>query len=88
MIVNEPDVWMANLADNTARHMVDPGPTFNCRLPMFAFDAEALRTKLGELEFGHELEFFRDNGAKQVDGPKLSLETKSFELKLDDSTLL
>jgi hypothetical protein len=56
MIINEPDVWLVNLADNTARHVVDPGPTFNCRLPIFATDEEMAKSKIGELEFGRELE--------------------------------
>jgi hypothetical protein len=87
MIVNEPDAWMVNLFDNTARHVVDSGPSFNCRLPIFAFDAEILKTKLGQLEFGSELEFFRSNGAKQVEGPKLSFEANYYELALDGSIL-
>lgn len=88
LIINEPDVWMANLLDNTARHIVDSGPTFNCRLPIFAFDAETLKTKLGELEFGRELEFFRNNGAKQVEGPKLSFPANYYDLKLAGNVLL
>ena len=87
IIINEPDVWMVNLQDHTARHVIDPGPTFNCKLPVFAFDADALKTKIGELEFGHELEFFRSNGAKRVDGPKLSFETNYYELKIEDTVL-
>jgi hypothetical protein len=71
LVMNEPDVWMVNLADNTAKHLVDQGPTFNCKLPIFAFDPEMAKSKIGELEFGRELEFFRANGAKPVDGPKL-----------------
>jgi hypothetical protein len=31
-VINEPDAWLINLADHTARHIVDRGPTFNCRL--------------------------------------------------------
>src|ERR1700746_704201 len=26
-IINEPDAWLVNLADSTARHIVDKGPT-------------------------------------------------------------
>ncbi len=87
IIINEPDVWMVNLADNTARHFVDQGPTFNCKLPVFAFDQDALKTKIGELEFGHEVEFFQKNGAKRVEGPKLSFETNYYELTIEDSLL-
>ena len=35
MIFNEPDVWMVNLLGKTTQHYVDPGPTFNCRMPIF-----------------------------------------------------
>ena len=34
LIVNEPDAWMVNLYNKSAQHMVDPGPTFNCKLPI------------------------------------------------------
>jgi len=88
VIINEPDVWMINLEDNTARHVIDPGPTFNCKLPVFVFDPEMLKTKIGELEFGHELEFFRSNGAKRIDGPKLSFDTNYHELKIEDTVLI
>ena len=30
LIVNEPDAWMINLFEKSGRHMVDPGPTFQC----------------------------------------------------------
>ena len=36
LIVNEPNAWMVNLATKTAQHTVDPGPTFNCHLPIFS----------------------------------------------------
>jgi hypothetical protein len=87
MIINEPDVWLVNLADNTARHIVDAGPTFNCRLPIFATDQETAKSKLGELEFGQEIEFFEANGAKSVEGPKLQFEANYYELTIGDSIL-
>jgi hypothetical protein len=87
MIINEPDVWLINLADSTAKHMVDTGPTFNCRLPIFATDQETAKSKLGELEFGRELEFFQANGATSVEGPKLEFEAKYYELTIGDSVL-
>src|SRR3954452_17590931 len=87
MVVNEPDAWLINLADQTAKHVLDTGPTFNCKLPIFAFDAETARSKIGELEIGHELEFFHDNGAKLVVGPKLEFEARYYELMIEDSVL-
>jgi hypothetical protein len=88
LIINEPDVWLVNLADNTAKHLVDKGPTFNCKLPIFAFDEETAKSKLGELEFGRELEFFETNGAVLVEGPKLEFKADYYKLKIGDSVLL
>jgi hypothetical protein len=34
-ITNEPDAWMVNLVTKSGKHMVDPGPKFNCHLPIF-----------------------------------------------------
>ena len=88
MIINEPDVWLVNLADKTAKHVVDQGPTFNCKLPIFATDPETLKSKIGELEFGRELDFFHSNGAKLVEGPKLeSFKANYYKLTFGDSVL-
>jgi hypothetical protein len=49
----KPDAWLVNpLADNNAKPLPDSGPTFNCRLPICAFDPETPRSKIGELEVG------------------------------------
>ncbi len=87
IVMNEPDAWLINLEDNTAQHLVDPGPTYNCKLPMFALSQEMLKTKIADLEFGRELDFFRSNGAKRIDGPKLSFEANYYELPIGDSVL-
>jgi hypothetical protein len=87
LVFNEPDAWLINLADQTTKHVLDPGPTFNCKLPIFAFDPETVKSKIGELEIGHELEFFHTNGAKLIEGPKLSFETNCYEMKIADSVL-
>jgi hypothetical protein len=76
LIVNEPDAWTVNLATKTAQHVVDPGPTFQCHLPIFSGPVpntsdEVDYAKLG-LEFGFELEFFKKMGAtRQAPGPVL-----------------
>ena len=86
-IINEPDAWLINLANGTAKHSVDQGPTFNCRLPIFAFDQEMVKSEIGRLEFGQELQFFRRNGAKLVKGPKLDFPTNFYELTIGDTAL-
>src|SRR5262245_8667997 len=76
LIINEPDVWMVNLFTKTARHFVDPGPTFNCRMPIFVEEhvesqSVDMRNPLSELEFGRELAYFKGKGATPKEGPVL-----------------
>lgn len=70
IIVSEPDVWVINLFDKSARHIVDSGPSFDAHLPIFDV-AERSKTKLSKLEFGRELDFFIENGAKKSVGESL-----------------
>jgi hypothetical protein len=92
MIINEPDYWMVNLLSKTARHGLDPGPTFNCRMPMFA-DAAPTSSgdeskKVMELEFGLEFEFFKNKGAAPQKGPVLQTkETMVYRVEVGDAAL-
>jgi hypothetical protein len=87
LVVNEPDVWVINLIDNTAKHILDPGPKLRCRLPVFALDEATAKGKIGELEVGREHDFFLANGATLVDGPKLMFKANYYELDIGDSAL-
>lgn len=92
MIVNEPDAWMINLTTMTAQHMVDPGPTTNCRLPIFGSAARDLpedeARQIAELEFGFELEFFKSKGAAPQQGMVLQTkQTTLYKLQFGDSTI-
>lgn len=75
MIVNEPDYWTVNLLAKTAQHSVDPGPTFNCHLPIFAYgnpkSLDDETKEIRKLEFGRELEFFESKGSVHEPGPVL-----------------
>ncbi len=75
LVINEPDYWMINLMSKTARHGLDPGPKFNCHMPIFAdVDVklpEDERKQITELEFGLEFEFFKSRGATPQQGPVL-----------------
>jgi len=91
-IINEPDFWLVNLATHTAQHAVDPGPTFNCRLPIFPSQTSRLPGDQGkqvaELEFGLELEFFKKRGAVAHPGPILQTkQTMEYQVELGDVTL-
>lgn len=46
-----------------------------------------VKSKLGQLEFGRELNFFKDNNARAVDGPKLEFTTNYYELTIGDAVL-
>jgi len=90
MILNEPDAWMVNLLTKTAKHFVDPGPTFNCHLPIFRGEQAAadLKNPLLELEFGQELGYFKRKGAAPKEGPVLQEKpTTVYALSLGDSQL-
>jgi hypothetical protein len=92
MIINEPDAWMVNLATSSARHMVGPGPTLNCRLPIFSNIASSLPENEGKqvlaLEFGQEYEFFKARGATpQSTGVQQGQETTAYILTFGESKL-
>jgi hypothetical protein len=92
MIISEPDVWMVNLADKSARHIVDPGPTFNCRMPMFAGLLQGLpedeSKQIASLEFGGELEFFKGKGATPQQGAVLQTkQTVVYKLQFGELTV-
>jgi hypothetical protein len=75
IIVAEPDIWIVDRNTNQAQHAVDPGPTYAIHFPLFASEKSA---ELRKIEFGHELEYFRENNAKElpaqeVNGFKCSL---------------
>jgi hypothetical protein len=63
IVVAEPNVWLANLYNGTGKHVVDPGPTFVARAPLFG---TTLGGKFTGLEFGCENDFIAANGLKVV----------------------
>jgi hypothetical protein len=56
-VIAEPDIWFADLAQKTGRHMVDPGPTYDVHMPLFA--GAGLPEAIAAIEFGCEAEFVR-----------------------------
>lgn len=94
MIINEPDTWMVNLFTKTAQHVPDPGPTFNCRMPIFVFGEEVksgqdMNKPMMGLEFGRELAYFEARKAKATEGPVLQgKSTTAYITKVGDSQLL
>jgi len=63
-IIREPDAWVINLFDKTAKHVVDSGPSRSVHIPIFQ-TPEGDHADLKELEFGNEFEFFTKHHAKR-----------------------
>jgi len=63
IVTDEPNIWFANLYDHSGKHIVDPGPTFLAKAPVFG---AILPGKLIDLEFGCESDFIAVNAPKPV----------------------
>jgi hypothetical protein len=93
IIFNEPDEWLINLLTKTGKHLTDPGPTFNCRLPIFVNvedikSAADVNKPLMGLEFGRERAFFVERGATPTQGPTLQGKpTRVYTVRIADSQL-
>jgi hypothetical protein len=62
-VIAEPDIWLVNLYDGTGSHIVDPGPTFDAKAPLFG---RLLPGKLTTLEIGCEPAFLAEFAPKPV----------------------
>jgi outer membrane lipoprotein-sorting protein len=83
-VISEPDAWMINLFDKSAKHMVDHGPTLDVHLPIFP-STTAIKTKLDGLEFGNEVEFFKKNNAMQSDEVVAGRAADRYDLRMGSS---
>ena len=92
VVISEPDAWLINLFTKTAQYQADPGPTFNCRLPVFTSDVKSATdagNQIRGLEFGRELTYFQEKGAVSRPGPILQGNpTKAYTVEVGDSQLL
>ena len=70
IISKEPDSWTINLLDKTARHSLDPGPTFSARTPIIWAPKPNGQPdpdkEFQDLEFGNEVAFFRGHKARDI----------------------
>ncbi len=65
IVTAEPNIWMANLYDHTGKHIVDPGPTFFVKAPIF-YGTPGFPEKFIDLEFGCEADFIAANALKSI----------------------
>lgn len=66
MVINEPDVWMINLASKTGRHIVDSGPTFEFHSPVIASNKDP--KEIIALEHGCEFAYMKAKGKQVTSG--------------------
>ena len=82
IIVAEPDIWIVDRNTNQAEHTVDPGPNYKIHFPLFASETSE---KLRELEFGRELQYFREHDAKELPAEDVDgFKCKVFRLEIED----
>src|SRR5262245_3469172 len=60
LITNAPNSYLINRYTKVARHVVDPGSTYNVVIPVFPSERDG---KLKGLQMGRELAFFQASGA-------------------------
>ncbi len=85
IIVAEPDIWVIDRKSRQGRHSVDPGPDYGVHFPILAREPSST---LKALEFGNEVQFFRNNDAREkapqtVDGVLCQV----FQMRIDERDL-
>jgi hypothetical protein len=75
-VIDEPNIWMANLYDRTGRHIIDPNPALTTRASVFADDR--ISPKILDLEFGCEAAYVaakapRVDRSETIDGVTLDI---------------
>jgi outer membrane lipoprotein-sorting protein len=88
IIIREPDAWMLNLSGKSGKHIVDSGPSLVVRLPIFDRHT-GIKSKLNELEFGMELDFFARNNATHSAGVVIEGNpTDRYDVAISDAKLI
>jgi len=64
IVVNEPDLFMVNLATRTGQHIVDTGEPYHFHAPIVGGADDPVAIK--EMEFGCEIDFMKAHGAGPV----------------------
>ena len=64
IISNGPDIWMINLMDYKARHIMDPGPTYGFHAPIVPSNQKNKPPRVKAFEIGKELAFMEENSVK------------------------
>lgn len=66
VVVDEPNVWIANRATGKGQHIIDPGPSFNFRATLLG-DEAATSVFIRSLEIGCEIDAFEKSHIKPIE---------------------
>jgi len=82
IIAHEPDIWIIDRKKGQGQHAIDPGPQYIVHFPIFPREqSETLK----QLEFGSELKFFQDHGAREIASQTVDgVKSKLYRLELDN----
>ena len=80
IIMNMRDSWMINLATKTGKHIVDHGKTFDIYMPLLPVNSDS---KLNRFEIGNEIQFLKEQNAKEKKTVKNGKECIGFTLYLE-----
>lgn len=86
MIIDEPQVWMINLYDRSGKHIIDPGPSLDVKIPIFQFPNEE-KSELQNLEFGREIECMTAHNTKSTGTLPLGKKTNQYKVALNGGDL-
>ncbi len=67
IVISCPDVWIINLADKTGKHLLDQAKVSTVHMPILA----TRQQPFVDLEFGRELQFFKNRNIVGVAGPTI-----------------
>lgn len=82
IISTAPHSWYLNHSNNSARHVIDPGPTFNIIVPAFP---AVNSSKLRNLQLGQEVAFFNSlEDVNRTEGELNNLAVMIDTAELDD----
>lgn len=88
VIIAEPDAYSVNLIDRKGTHATDKGGASDLHLPIILpFDPAHRLRNLDALEFGDELQFFKDSRAAREAGPIINAKpTDVYKLQSDNGS--
>lgn len=84
VIIDEPHAWIVNLKTNTAKYLLDQGPTIEFHSPMFPSEEKQSPPPFNNTcEFGLEFMFLKNNKAVKTSVKINNVEYDRYHAKFD-----